>query len=62
MKLDLLSILVCPTDKGPLTLTDEGAAMEGDDVVTGNLVCIECGSGYPIRNSIPNLLPESARG
>ena len=55
MQRDLIDILACPADKAPLTLTVEHA--EGDDVVTGALTCASCGTAYPIRDSIPNLLP-----
>ena len=55
MQRDLIDILACPADKASLTLTVEHA--DGDVVVTGTLTCDECGVAYPIRNSIPNLLP-----
>ena len=55
MHRDLIDILACPADKVPLTLTVESA--DGNDVVTGALTCAECGTAYPIRDSIPNLLP-----
>jgi uncharacterized protein YbaR (Trm112 family) len=46
----LLDILACPLDdeRPPLVLN-------GD-----HLVCTVCGSAFPIRNGIPDLLPESA--
>ncbi len=54
-----MDILACPVCKGPLTL----AATEerGDDVVTGSLRCDECDESYPIRESVPNLLPPGLR-
>lgn len=55
MQRDLIDILACPTDKAPLTLTVEHA--DGDDVVAGSLTCTMCNTAYPIRDSIPNLLP-----
>ena len=55
MQRDLIDILACPADKAPLTLTIERA--DGDDVVTGALTCTTCNTAYPIRGSIPNLLP-----
>ncbi len=55
MHRDLIDILACPSDKAPLTLTV--GSVDGDDVVTGALTCTTCGAAYPIRDSIPNLLP-----
>ena len=60
MHRDLIDILACPADKGPLTLAVEQA--EGDDVVAGTLTCAACGTAYPIRDSIPNLLPAGYPG
>ena len=60
MHRDLIDILACPADKAPLTLTVEHT--DGDDVVTGALTCTECSTGYPIRDSIPNLLPSGYPG
>ena len=59
MKRDLLDILACPEDKSPLRLTEAEAA--GDEVVTGTLTCTQCGTEYPIEDSIPNLLPLGLR-
>ncbi len=55
MRRDLAEMLVCPDDKSPLRLVVERAS--GDDIVDGALACPQCGVSYPIRNSIPNLLP-----
>ena len=55
MHRDLIDILACPTDKAPLTLAVEQA--DGDDVVDGTLACTACDAVYPVRDSIPNLLP-----
>lgn len=60
MQRDLIDILACPADKAPLTLAVEHA--EGDDVVNGSLSCSECNAVYPIRDSIPNLLPPGYPG
>ncbi len=60
MRRDLADILACPADKAPLTLTVERG--DGDDVVTGSLACAACGAAYPIRDSIPNLLPPGYPG
>ena len=60
MQRDLIDILACPADKEPLTLSVEHA--DGDDVVTGTLTCASCAAAYPIRDSIPNLLPPGYPG
>ena len=54
-----MEILACPVCKGELRLTVE--AEEGDEVVTGSLVCPKCDETYPIDDSIPNLLPPEMR-
>lgn len=50
-----MEILACPVDKGELELKVE--AEEGDEVVQGTLVCKQCGLSYPIKDTIPHLLP-----
>ena len=55
MHRDLIDILACPADKELLTLSVEQA--NGDDIVAGTLTCASCGAAYPIRDSVPNLLP-----
>ncbi|HAX44940.1 MAG TPA: hypothetical protein DCY80_20565 [Solibacterales bacterium] len=47
---DLLDILVCPVDKTPLVLTEDGTGLR----------CPECGRVYPIRDGIPVLLVDEA--
>lgn len=59
MKESLLDILCCPMDKHDLDLED--AEYEGDEVISGTLVCSECGERYPIEDGIPNLLPPDMR-
>ncbi len=59
MKKSLMDILACPVCKGELELKVE--AEEGDEVVTGSLVCHVCDETYPIDDSIPNLLPPKMR-
>ena len=46
---EMLEILCCPLGKSRLTLNGE------------NLICMECGLIYPIRNGIPVLLIDEAR-
>lgn len=55
MKDELMEILVCPVCKGTLKL----AVTERDDreIVTGSLYCSTCDFHYPIKDTIPNLLP-----
>ena len=50
---ELLAIIVCPNDRGELTLTPAG---DGDE-----LVCGSCGLAYPVRDGIPVLLVDEAR-
>jgi hypothetical protein len=47
----LLEILACPNCRGELRIDD--AAQE--------LVCTDCGYGYPVRDDIPVLLIDEAR-
>lgn len=56
---DLMDILVCPVDKGRLTLLV--TAREGDEITTGTLTCVLGGEAYPIEDGIPNLLPAELR-
>ena len=46
----LLEILACPLCPERPPLEEKGAF----------LVCTRCGSGYPVRDGIPFLLPEEA--
>ena len=59
MKKDLMEILACPVCKGELELRSESE--EGDEVITGSLICAACDETYPIEDSIPNLLPPDLR-
>ena len=47
----LLSILVCPVSKAPLTYDQEKQ----------ELICIASGLAYPIRDEIPVMLEDEAR-
>lgn len=47
----LLSILVCPVSKAPLTYIEE----------KDELVCVASGLAYPIRDDIPVMLETEAR-
>ena len=55
MKHELVDILACPVCQGRLELDVE--AENGGEVITGSLHCPKCDVGYPIVDSIPNLLP-----
>ncbi|MBI4304734.1 MAG: methytransferase partner Trm112 [Chloroflexi bacterium] len=59
MKRTLMEILACPMCKGDLAL--EVDKEEGDEIVTGRLVCGKCNEVYPIEDRIPNLLPPELR-
>ncbi len=47
----LLSILVCPVSKAPLTYDEENQ----------ELLCKASGLAYPVRDGIPVMLEEEAR-
>jgi uncharacterized protein YbaR (Trm112 family) len=47
----LLDILICPVSKGPLEYDKEA----------NELVSVEAGLAYPIKDGIPVMLPEEAR-
>ncbi len=55
MKEKLNDILACPVCKGKLQLTI--VKKKGDDIITGSLYCAKCNVTYPIKDSIPHLLP-----
>jgi uncharacterized protein YbaR (Trm112 family) len=46
---ELLKILACPMCKKKVELKGE------------ELVCVECGRRYPIKDGIPNMLPDELR-
>jgi len=59
MKEDLLDIICCPLDKHDLEL--EVTERDDGEILSGELVCTECGEAYPIEDGIPNLLPPDMR-
>lgn len=59
MRKDMMEILVCPVCKGALTLTIDKE--DNVEVVEGSLYCAACNETYPIKDSIPNLLPPDLR-
>lgn len=56
MKKSLLDILACPVCKSnPLELKVDKE--DEKEVITGILLCKNCGLSYPIEDGIPNMLP-----
>jgi uncharacterized protein YbaR (Trm112 family) len=59
MKKQLMDILACPIDKHhPLELH---VFEEKDEVTEGLIVCPKCLRWYPIRDEIPEMLPDELR-
>ena len=59
VKKDLMDILACPICKSALKLTVEKE--EGEEIISGSLLCAKCSESYPIVDSIPNFLPPELR-
>lgn len=55
MKRKLNDILACPVCKGKLEL--KVGEEKGEDIISGSLTCAKCNVIYPIKESIPHLLP-----
>lgn len=54
-----MDILACPIDKyHPLELY---AFEEGEEVIEGIIICPKCLRWYPIRDEIPEMLPDELR-
>ncbi len=59
MKRKLMEILACPIDKYyPLELH---VFEEGEEIVEGIILCPKCQRWYPIREEIPEMLPDELR-
>ena len=59
MKKKLMEILACPIDKHhPLELQ---VFEEKDEITEGLIVCPKCLRWYPIRDEIPEMLPDELR-
>ena len=59
MKKKLMDILACPIDKfHPLELH---IFEEEAEIVEGLIVCPKCSRWYPIRDEIPEMLPDELR-
>jgi len=59
VKKELMDILACPVCKSELTLSIEEE--DKQEIVTGSLHCTKCSEDYPIKETIPNLLPSDMR-
>jgi uncharacterized protein YbaR (Trm112 family) len=59
IKKKLMEILACPIDKQyPLELL---VFEEKEEVVEGLIICPKCSRWYPIRDEIPEMLPDELR-
>jgi uncharacterized protein YbaR (Trm112 family) len=59
MKKKLMDILACPIDKYlPLELH---VFEEKEEIIEGLIVCPKCSRWYPIRDEIPEMLPDELR-
>lgn len=59
IKRKLMDILACPIDKYyPLKLH---VFEEKDEIVEGVIICPKCLRWYPIRDEIPEMLPDELR-
>jgi uncharacterized protein YbaR (Trm112 family) len=58
MKKEIVKILCCPTCKGSLILKVEKE--DKGDIIEGSFTCNQCHTMYPIKDSIPDLLPRDS--
>jgi uncharacterized protein YbaR (Trm112 family) len=59
MKKQLIDILACPIDKHyPLELH---VFEEKEEIIEGVIICPKCLRWYPIRDEIPEMLPDKLR-
>jgi uncharacterized protein YbaR (Trm112 family) len=59
MKKQLMDILACPIDKHhPLELH---VFEEKEEIIEGVIICPKCLRWYPIRDEIPEMLPDKLR-
>jgi uncharacterized protein YbaR (Trm112 family) len=58
MKKEIVKILCCPTCKGSLILKVEKE--DKGDIIEGSFTCNQCHVMYPIKDSIPDLLPRDS--
>jgi len=60
MKMDLIEILACPICKNPdldLIVIEQ----EDEEIETGLINCSKCSRYYPIKKTIPIMLPDDLR-
>ncbi len=60
MKKDLIEILACPICKNP-DLELIVIKQEGEEIETGLINCSKCSRYYPIKKTIPIMLPDDLR-
>ncbi len=59
MRRSLLEILACPLCKSDLEI--EIKEENEEEILSGKLICKNCGVEYPIEDGIPNMLPPDLR-
>ncbi len=59
MRRNLLEILACPLCKSDLEVDIKEENEE--EIISGKLICKNCGVEYPIEDGIPNMLPPDLR-
>ncbi len=60
MKMDLIEILACPICKNPdleLLVIEQ----KDEEIETGLIICSKCSRYYPIKKTIPIMLPDDLR-
>lgn len=60
LKKDLMEILACPICKNP-ELELLVFAEDEIEIEMGMIICLECSRYYPIKNTIPVMLPDNMR-
>jgi uncharacterized protein YbaR (Trm112 family) len=60
MKMDLMKILACPICKSEM-LELIIFEKQGEEVETGLIICQNCSRFYPIKKTIPIMLPDDLR-
>jgi uncharacterized protein YbaR (Trm112 family) len=56
MKKEIMDIICCPICKTDLELKIDNE--KDNEIISGTLTCIKCKTVYPIKDAIPNLLPQ----
>lgn len=60
LTLDMLDRLACPECKN-FSMELKSTAIENEEIIKGEIVCLRCHRQYPINEGIPNLLPDELR-